>query len=477
MRSVLRTPLAAFKPPTTFTYPTPEVQLAGTIKGIASVLPVASVPIEDNGILSPPVATLVGGIAGTLQDASNIPFGNLTNLAFDLVALGNATNTVQILTAIGDVFNQTVDVVVDTAEALGAAADVADVIPLVGDVVNLVLGFVIAWAKSEAFTEQATEQCEIDATNHFNSYCNALVQQHQPLASSYKGHVPSDLFRQLAYNRQVGSRQFPANTSSVYLALCGGQAGDFSVVGEGIYNDMAARSGIGGIPVETRQRMWELIKGLMDNVQRAEFGVPLSIDSGRSLMPVLQDIVRTEYNRGTRIGSKTGINDAFIFELSKACIHWTRGSFPCSSVSRKRFTQRSCGVVYSGPFEDPNPRVDLSEPFLDSVRYFDQAMQEAKTVGQKVASLAKNSAMKVSPALAQMINKKLPGRKLVSGGSLVVPAASSANGVLVMSPDTQKLIESIREGQAKEPSKAMGALVAALLGGGAFVLARKAAKR
>lgn len=456
-----------FTSPPDFRYQPPEVQLASTVQGVASVLPVAHVPIEDNGILGPTMGTFVGTAAGALQDISGVPFGTLTNLAFDAVAIGQATDALGTLQAVGQLFDAGVDAAVEVAQAVGAATDMVEVIPLVGQVADIFLGIYSSFLQSEAHRKQLTQQCRKDAQEYFNGWCQQLSINSQPVSSGGSGGMlPSDLFRQLAYLRQKGSKAFPANASSLYLALCGGAPGDFAVLTDDQYEKEAVAAGVKGSSRATREKMWTLVSGLMDSVQPAEIGVKVDITSGRTLMPILQEIVGTEFVKGSGLASEEGINHAFIHRLSNKCLEWTRHSYPCPQGATLASVQGSCGVFYN----QDEPRLRLGNQFIQAIMQFNQDILQVPDLQSKIAK-----AVLANTHVAQV---KLPMRTFQG---IVVPAlGDKKKGLLVVSDSTASMLDKIKQGQSGTPRRPSTLAITAAtlaLGAGSIYGARRLAKR
>lgn len=407
---------------------------------------------------------------GVLQDTSNVPFGQLTNLAFDIAKLASATDPQQVLGAIGRVFDEAVEIGVQVASAIEVASDVAEVVPLVGAFVNMALKLISGVFQTYAERDARTAGCRQDAATAHDQFCQQLVTLAKPVHSDADALAPSDFFRLLALNWQKGIPLAPPNASGLFVALCGGQAEGMSVVSEGSYYTIAKNAGVAGTPPETRKRMWMLVKGLMQNVQRTQFGALPAADAGRSLMPVLQDIVRNEYYRGFRVGKGQGINDAMIGALARACVKkndWTRAQYPCSGANIN-FVSEDCVSRIAPALAQRfigKPAPGVSPGWIWS---FDRNMSRInmkETAGRTPPKSV--SAMQVNPALQQLLIKQ--------GITKFIPSKNKPEGLLTLSESSTSLIEEIQAGQFGSASKKW--LLTLLLGGGALYGGRKLAQR
>jgi hypothetical protein len=251
-----------------------------------------------------PVQVSVAGLVGAVESAAGSSIGSL---AVGGVAPGLSANLHALGAALAD---GAIDLVVDTISQ--AAADVVgealEVIPVLGGFAKMLFGLVSAGFQARGLVEEALERC---VQQKLEAYCKALPQRHSVKVTSGTSPTPADLFRQCAYAYQFGDDRLPVTVASMYVLLCGAEAEGFGFGSKAVYDqwlrDRSWSSGgtmphgpLGnyGIDPALQRKMWSLIKGIMAAVQNPALGVrPTATDQGRTLMPLLQEIVRQQWTR------------------------------------------------------------------------------------------------------------------------------------------------------------------------------------
>jgi hypothetical protein len=242
-------------------------------------------------------ATVSGGISSLVSSLS----GGTTNPAVNGAVI-------KLISMMESVLDSALDVVVDSVgkSISGVLGEVASVIPALGQIVGIVLNFITdlsaaldTEAENARHAQAVNEARRVWATECRNMNLWSDTQcRSVPTGVDDRGATivtPADMFRPVLYSI-YGTEPLPFCSIMSFLWLCGGetQGATMSRVRyETILNDERRKQGIPnlGIPKEVQRRMWSLIKGLCKSVQSPASETAIIGDQGRSLYPLLLDIV------------------------------------------------------------------------------------------------------------------------------------------------------------------------------------------
>lgn len=462
---------AEYVAPKGFKWPSEADYAAELIKSVSTMMPEVGVS-SDRAIISPAIQTQVNGLSGTLEAASGKGLGSLASLAGNISSLAQSQTPAQIVGAVGDLLNTSLDITASALEAFGAAVDVIEVVPIVGQIVGAVFGIIGAILSMPTY-EELKEDCRIQLDQELTPVCRKLSEESQKFKPTgfSGGNITvsaADLFRPLAYRYWQGDRRWPANISSLMLMLCGGAAGDFGIselhyqrIVEGMRKGKIHVTGAiylpvkknpkAGMPLATRAKLWQLIQATMACVQNPDDPRPTVLaDQARSVMPIMLDIFREAQDRKQ-------IDNVMLKQLALMSLGWT---------SRKKVCQPAIigkvGEIAAHGSCAPKLAPDLVETFEETVRRF-----RTKLSYEFGASLGPYS-IHASPPSILKVGAKFA--KLVSNpkGAIVLPTA-----VMKRMVQTQQDVAAAARG---DTNKALTWTGVVLAGGGAFLLARRAAR-
>lgn len=193
--------------------------------------------------------------------------------------------------------------------------------------------------------------------------------------------TPSDMFRSCLYAASHGpghrfgdgvAPMAPLSVGMMYVMLCGSQTQNIGMT-DAVYQQVLAAARVHspgvGIAPAIQRTMWKLIKGIMASVE--DPGIHASIapigDKGRSLFPILQDIVRNEYLRyqATGVG---GWDDYLAQAMSDVLVGQVGGWGVAQSAVVARTTPCDCS--------SPERLIDLSPALVASVGAWQWQLQE-----------------------------------------------------------------------------------------------------
>lgn len=325
--------------------------------------------------MSPPAIISTTGLVNAMESAAGIGIDKLVTQALP------ADVPSKIAHLVTDLLERAVGVAVDyiSGEIVDAVGSALDVIPFLGQAVKILFGWFIS-----AFTEEAKlkgeleESAEKKAISEARRLCSLWTQDARPVATSNLGVTPADMFRQVAYAAQSGTR-LPMSTASIYVMLCGGETQGVGLT-RTEYNQLLGRAQVHigrgvGLPKDIQRKMWTLIKGIMSAVQDPSLRSDLTQigDQGRSLMPLLQDIVWNHHIDVAR-GSSGWWNSKFIEYLSDALASkWTVRGHACGyvwggAVDICRVVTKNCANY-----------VELTDPFYKSIRSWQNILKDEYT--------------------------------------------------------------------------------------------------
>jgi hypothetical protein len=385
-----------------------------------------------------------------------------------------------------------------------AVVGMLDGIPLLGAIIQGVMGFI--WADLDEWDQKAAATCKEFSDSFmadWKTYCGSLAKSAIPIptmggtamgikGADFQGRVtPADTFRGLAYVFRKGSQKIPASPASLYLLLCGGEAQGFGL-SRREYNDLKKQNtGTGsGIPVGTQRRMWKLIRALMSSAQPPLSAFKRTSDQGATIMPILQELVRTSWVAGHwnqnwlqvlnhtigqrhRMSASTHFNCGGSSAIKRVNIH---GEADCSGHYRVPAT---CACW--GPTVEYQERAGSYGAFFDIVPAFMNSLVQWKLqLGENFYNQEKGAWDVASPksrfrlALVRKVSMVVFSPK--QGKQLVKDIKSAADASKGIDPAEAARIKKAKELEARNRKAAIGT-TAVVLGAGSFVLARKAAKK
>lgn len=383
-------------------WPDDAERAQGLIQSVAAVADDVSAPIEDGGLFTPPAMAQVVSLETALQNATGLGFDELVSLAGDVLMLVEATNPEEAVLAAADLVVGAVDAVVTVLELAGVALGAATAIPLVGQafgaVMDILTGIIDAVEAKKQAQAAKLAWCTKFWRNELYAGCKHRLELMRPAPTSPKGLTPADMFRPVSYTYEGWRKQvtgdepnaylyrlrhtgmLPMTPASLYVMLCYGDT-------EGFMHEMEKPGGGGAgyatnfdffwetfyqktgdthvaVPQEMRAKMWQIIKGLF--AQREDPTITLvpqaTVDSGRSIYPLLMDMVRHLWIAGQK-GWGYGINEKFV----RYCDEWIQSHQqiwvpPCPHVGGQ---QQFAGYSYCGKWG--TKVADLAIPFMDQI--------------------------------------------------------------------------------------------------------------
>lgn len=382
--------------PSGFAFASESQYAASLLQGVSSVAEDAWSTYADGGLFTPPIAAQVGTIVATWEETTGISIGQLAELAGNVVALANADVPSEVVQATSDLVYGLVDIGISVAQAAGVAVEALDAIPLLGDLIGLMTLFMVEVLKSSERYDAAQAQCQQRASLERDQFCRDLMRRSIPRSTGYRETTgvtldPTDLFRPLAYQwwrsgtaklvQQPGTfygqapkwqlvkpePEYPANAASLYLALCGGEAQDFSVWNGETYRAACKHLGVPIIPQATQRKMWTLIKALMAGARDPRPQPGKSIpkpDGGRAVMPILMDLVNNERHRGR-------ITPELLARAQEEVFAWTSKTIKCKDLVKGEI---AAGATPHG-WGWCADRIDLVTSFWDGLNEYDIALR------------------------------------------------------------------------------------------------------
>lgn len=383
------------------------------------------------------------------------------------------------------------------------AVGVLDAIPILGGLVQAVLG--VMWAGLEEWDRKAAATCAEFSDSfmaNWKTHCGSLAKSAIPIptmggtamgikGADFQGRVtPADTFRGLAYVFQKGSQEIPASPASLYLLLCGGEAQGFGL-SRAEYRALKKQNpGTGsGIPVDTQRRMWKLIRALMSAAQPPLSAFKRTSDQGATIMPILQELVRTSWVAGHwneswlkvlnhKIGQRHRMSAGAHFNCASAVTKVNiDGEADCSGYYR---VPVHC-TCWGPPYKEYVEKAGSYGAFFDIVPAFMYSMVQWKLqLGEcfynqekgewDVAAPKSRLRLAFVPKMSMIVLSAKQGKKLVND---VKSAADASKGINLAEAAR---IKKAKELEARNRKAAIGT-TAVVLGAGSFVLARKAAKK
>lgn len=472
--------LAAFGgeilPPTGFQWPTEARYAADLIKAVHTMLPDIGVSPGSGGIISAPIQTHVTGLVGTLESSADEPMGALLALSNNISLLAQGGTAPQIVNAVNDVLQSAIDITSMTLEALDVAADIVGVVPIVGQIVGAVFGIIGALLALPSRRTSA-DDCIKKLEAELGPMCKRTWDESNKVLwtgfpKTWQGDInasPADWFRPLAYRYWQGSKNYPANVSTMLLMLCGGAAGDFGI-SESRYQEIVESIRRGSIKVgpktasvprnahvglsrKTRDKMWLLMRAVMSSVQNPQAPRPeMKGDQGRAAMAMMTEILRVAADLD-EVRHKKQIDNELLRQLGNEAFAWTarkRICSPATPLTRELAAYGSCRQEFVPA---------LTEQLTAMLHTLNHKLYYVFGVGT-------GATRRLSPRPKKNIGFSTQ--------------AAGARGVLSFSPKTVKTMSDMEKKiAAGEHGQNKAALwtTAVIVGGGAFALARRVAKK
>lgn len=436
-----------------FKFPSPPEKMQGVIDGIDAVVPIKNINVDVGGIVNPPVANLITGVQTTFESATNLKFNQLVRMADNIYSLTQAANPAQIFMAVNQLLTGTLDIAASLSKDVATAVESFQSIPFFGTIMDTMLGFISDVLSSQARYSQHAAACQQRADQHLDRFCSELSRISTPRPTGPSGQTPADMFRPLAVRYQKGSRQYPANVSTIYLLLCGEETQGFGFPRGHRFPQGTKIQ----IPRDTQRRMWRLIRGLMKQAKNpsitASFAELSDGDDGYSLMPILQDIVYNEWMAGR-------ISRPMLNYLSDYGLYWTDYYVECPDLSKGEI---GAGAMPAGA-GSCRDRLNLASTFEQSIQKYKNQLR----------------AYYWDPSKNTWKNPR--GANFIQVGN--VAKVPGARGILTLSKEAIQQIEETQRAQhlglpglSADERKAAIATTAVVLGGGSFLMARRVAKR
>jgi hypothetical protein len=386
--------------------------------------------------------------------------------------------------------NDALDIVIEATSREIAEAVVAglEVVPVLGTIIRSILGTILLPFLNKGPTaEEQLAQC---LKEKLAPACKQWAQQFEPVPTSIEP-LPSDFFRTAAYAYSNGTRP-PMTCAALIVGLCGDEAdgwlfdarsyeqmlsnvrglpgpedaddcrqktrftggwaecmkqaerdkcaGRWSIRGHGCDRGV-------GIPRETRRKMWRLVKAIFADVQEPTT-VPVARshepDGGRTVMPLLQDILLREWNEG-RINRNLlqSIESVVLANYTKSCCVYQ--GYPWEKCSRDNcvgYTDLVSPLV--GRARDSSQASAMGDSLLVRWRNATQAgiigLERQK---EHVSALAKVAGKltvtsKDAKQLAETVRRAAPKRSWVEygliGGATLGAATLTFMGVSALVP-------------------------------------------
>ena len=461
---------------------------AGGVGAYGGTTPVAQLPVAGAvaGVRTAVEAATGRAISGLLPQDAGVDWGSVASMLGKLggAALAGGVDNIQFAKAVSHL-----------------AGQVLSSIPVLATLASAVLDAI--WAGIEVSDAQAQKACEAFNENfvtNWKSNCAALAKRGVPIptdagtkhgieGADFEARLnPGDTFRGLAYAYRKGSQRIPASPASIYLLLCGpeSQGFGFSRSEYSRLRKSVGSAGGSGVPASTQRRMWLLVKGLMASARPPiGGGFDVHTDGGRLLMPILQELVRTSFAAGQW-------NQRWLVELNRVIgERWSfsdHSHYDCpwtSAVRRVPIDARADCAGYldipttcscSGKSYSQNTKYpSTGTAFFDLVPGFMRSITDWKVrlgtfYNQKTQAWDVGPPPKVQASLS-----------LIAKTGLVVlnkkQAASLVNAVGSAMEASNDGVDPIVAARRERDRKAQIATTGVVLAGGAFVLARRAARK
>ena len=360
--------------PAGFQFPSEGAYATTMVRAVAS-LSADSIAGGDyqTHLLTPPVAAQVRALSATLEHASGLSLGQLAGAASSVAALASATSPAEIVRAVSGLVMGTLSM---AASVLRTAGVSINTVPVLGQLIGALTLFISEVLASQARYKSYGDECQQRAVTNRDRFCAQLVASSmpkptgEPAALNPSGLEPSDLFRPLAYQWLSGGRNYPANLSSIYLGTCGGEAGRLSLWTPERYRAVCKGLSVPPIKQTTQRKMWALVRALMSGARDPRpFGADVLVksDGGRALLPILQDLINGERQRGT-------LPRRMLQAMSDRALEWTDYYIRCPELPAGEI---GAGAMPTGGASCRGERIDLVGPFIAGLDQFDRAMRRA----------------------------------------------------------------------------------------------------
>ena len=339
-------PLGEAKVPSTFHFPTDVVYADGVVTAMNEFYSGGMDFVTD--LVYQPTAISASGIKATIEAAAGFDLN-------DIVGRGLSSQVTRpVVGALTGLINASLDVAIDTAsEAIAnVVGNAMQTVPVLGVIVRSLFTSFFSMV-SGGHAAGVTQELRACLDQKLRSWCPTLARADQPVITvDGNSATPSDLFRGVAYAYATHGN-LPVSPASLYVGMCGQEA-------EGLwpYWKDAVPTGLPvGIPREVQRKMWKLIRGIMAGVQPVTWDpIPLGSrepDAGRTLMPLLQDIILKEWNKGH-------INREYLVHLSNQLL--SRFKRTCETC--KKESSSAAGCTFYANTETCKAYVDIVSPIV-----------------------------------------------------------------------------------------------------------------
>lgn len=430
--------------------------------------------------LDPPVDAAVAMLKTTFEQETGLSIGQLAGLAGDLQALSKMTDPVAIAATIGDVVSGACQIVADVGDAAGLVSDVAGVVPVLGQIIDVacgVIGAVIDLGTLDYDPTAKWASCDKELAERVRARCASPDIMPQIIPTGAGGPTPADVFRPLVkWSKTGGGWAMPLCPASVWVALCGDAADGllkFRLTDPAADNwevmakderDFLLSGGTGklpklwqgkfgpGIPRPIRDQMWRCIKAILSAVEPTEIGNIHATrnDGGRTMMAVLQDLLRVQIDEGRKAAPRFGVTEAFVEQVGRLVAKQYHWAMPCTGNDG---STAAAGVYAS---QDDCQHVDIVKPVLNGIRQFEAVLRDQfidtdgtwRTAPRRGAGVKPSRTVKLGEASLGSFIRTL-GKTPARGGlvqSDVTPEAATGGLVLLAAAGLAWL--ALRKGRA-----------------------------
>ena len=206
-------------PPSGINWPSDADYVVQLSRALDAIEPVLTLPLDEGGVFTPPLQSQAAAVVATVESAAGLSVGQLVSLGHNIAQLAQATSPPQIVAAVGDLVNGTLDVAMDIAEAFDQASEAFEVVPVLSDVLQGVFLFVKLVADSQARYKEYAQLCQRRIDDKYNTMCAQLVADAEATpcyaaASSRSAWHPCLWRCAAARTRAPGRSRVPASRSS-----------------------------------------------------------------------------------------------------------------------------------------------------------------------------------------------------------------------------------------------------------------------
>lgn len=411
--------------------------------------------------LSPPVAAHVSVLRAGIEAALDQSLDTLVSVARGQLDAKAST----IVSLVGELLAGTAEVVSSVMSeaakqgliAAETAAGAAAMIPAIGQTVGIVIQGIASYFQREEQLENLRTKLDVALVNACAARISAIANDQRPRAGGVdRKYLPSDLFRNVLYVHQSRQKQIaqgyapttplPLDQGSMYVLMCGAQSQGYGFTEQKYAEFRSYANSVSatkpGMDVATQRKAWAAIKGIMGMITPPDIPPP---DGGVSVMPILQDILYNEWQRGT-----------WDIRYLQAINGWLCGLYLSGSVT----VYPEGGGAIQKIISCRGQYVDLASPFFESIMDWAKKLNETPGMFKDAQGNWKIPRPSAKPVLSKAILTLGPQLTLKTG-SEIKSAYDKAN----------------ERKQAEETRKGLIAGASVLAAGGAFIGMRRLARR